>query len=848
MIKAGFFQRWRLLLMVVAASLACQVIPTPPPLGNTPGLSASPSPIAPQPSLAVSPRENATPTSSQATPGPAANSPGDLLPFPHQIGAPFATLAKPAWQPGSFSSTETMSLPIDWDQVLNPGVAGGLTSQQRSRLAQDGFVILHSQEAEFSEIRQRAALRHGQPYYLTTDAAHYALQLTLGELLIALEKEELQRRVYAITEATLAETLSYFQQVPGGALKAEILQAAAYLGVGLRLLDPQAPIDPAIEGPVNDQVEQILAGRGLEASVLIPGFQDDFSAYRPVGHYAGDPNLEAYARAMAWYSRVVFPNEPVGPANSTSRVPLILTLALRRAQIKDPALAPDPARPLTAADEWAKVSEAISFLQGPSPDDGPPDYAALMDQVYGPGLTIVGLSDQRAFELFQLYTRELPPPGEDADPMAPFRTASVERGWRFLGHGFHLDDYLLRQMAAPGGAEPATQLPGGQDLFHLLGSPVASITGQKVDAEESGRFSSLQTTLASLRPDFWSHSAPNAWLGALAAQAAARDSRLPAHLTSSSWAYKDLNSALGAWAGLRRGPQAGAIADPANAQSPQPRAGPVSAPPPGYVEPNPEVFYRLSHLANITAEGLSQRGMSGIFTTNPDQHGLKTLLLDLLDLGDRLQRLGDIAVQEMEGQPPNEGDWAVLLAPLGPAEERPAPWPIPPVGIATIRGTDGRLVQAARGWIDRIYALVPLEDGLYIAQGGVFSYYELISPPGRALSDEEWLRRLNDTPPPEPALGHALLLPGGNPVDVLAFRIGDAYRLLPVAGRLNVRAEPDRFARVVRQLRPGDAFVIIGGPKQTGDMTWWQVQLPSESGQPVDGWLVEDPALYERLW
>jgi hypothetical protein len=260
------------------------------------------------------------------------------------------------------------------------------------------------------------------------------------------------------------------------------------------------------------------------------------------------------------------------------------------------------------------------------------------------------------------------------------------------------------------------------------------------------------------------------------------------------------------------------------------------------------VFYRLSHLANITAEGLSQRGMSGIFTTNPDQHGLKTLLLDLLDLGDRLQRLGDIAVQEMEGQPPNEGDWAVLLAPLGPAEERPAPWPIPPVGIATIRGTDGRLVQAARGWIDRIYALVPLEDGLYIAQGGVFSYYELISPPGRALSDEEWLRRLNDTPPPEPALGHALLLPGGNPVDVLAFRIGDAYRLLPVAGRLNVRAEPDRFARVVRQLRPGDAFVIIGGPKQTGDMTWWQVQLPSESGQPVDGWLVEDPALYERLW
>jgi hypothetical protein len=843
-------ERWSLLLLVIAVSLACQVVPTPPPLSNTPRGRETPSASAPQLEPASSLPAAGTGTPDPAAPASLPTSPGDLPPFPYQPGAPFANLPRPAWQASETKPVETLSLPVAWGQVLNPEVAAGLTSQQRSRLAQDGFVILHSQEPRFSDIRERVALRYGQPYYLTTDAAYDALRLTLDELLITLEKEELRRRVYAVTQETLAETLSYLKQVPGGALEADIRQAAAYLGVGLRLLDPQAPIDPAIEGPVNDQVEQILAGRGMEASVLIPGFQDDFSAYRPAGHYAGDPNLEAYFRAMAWYSRVVFRDEP-GSA-SPSRVPLILTLALRRGFIEDSALSPNPAQPLTAAQEWANVSETLSFLLGPSLDDGPPQYAALMDHVYGPGLTIVGLSDQRAFELLQLYVRELPPLQQEADPLAPFRAASAERGWRFLGYGFHLDDYLLRQLVASGGAEPAAQLHGGLDLFNLLGSPVAPTVlkegGETGGAETAGSPARLQGTIDSLGPDFWSHSAPNAWLAALAAQATQKDPLYPAYMNSPAWGYKNLNSALGAWAGLRRGPRAGAVAASAEAQVTQPEGALVSAPPPGYVEPAPEVFYRLSHLANSTAEGLSQRGMTGIFTTNPNHQGLKSLLLDLLDLGDRLQRLGDIAARELEGQPPARDDWGLILAPLGPAEERSAPWPLPPAGIAALEPVGERSLRVATGWIDRIYTLVPMDGGLFVAQGGVSSYYELSGTSTGSLSDEEWLRRLNGTPPPEPVLAQALHLPGGNPVDVLVLRIGDAYRLLPLAGRLNLRAAPDRFARVVRPLRPGDAFVIIAGPVQASDLTWWQVRLPLDSGQPVEGWLVGDPALYERLW
>lgn len=846
-------RRWKLLLlMVIAVSLACQVVPTPPPLRETPRRSDTPSPattqLAPEASLPPTAAGTANATQTSALP-----SPGDLPPFPNPLGKPFANLTRPTWQANPSGPAKTLSLPADWDRVLNPQVAAGLTQQQRSRLAQAGFIILHSQEAQFGQIRERVALRYGQPYYLTTDAAAYALRLTLDELLIALEKEELRRRVAAITQAVLAEVLSYLELAPGGSLEADTHLAAAYLGVGLRLLDPQAPLDPLIEGPVQDQVEQILAGRGLEGSVLIPGFQDDFSAYRPAGHYAGDPDLQAYFRALTWFGRVVFPNQTNRGEPGNLRVPLILTLALRRAQIHDPGLNPDPTQALSAAQEWARVTEVLSFLLGPSLDDGPAEYAALMDQIYGSRLTIIGLADQNALDLFQLYVRELPPLQTSADPLAALRAQPAQRGWRFLGHGFQLDSYLLSRLAIPEapGAPAAAQPRVGLDLFALLGSPSASAAlqekGVAAGTETNNEVERLQTMIDALGAEFWLTSAANAWWETLAGQVAEKDQRFPAHLRTLAWSYKDLNSALGVWAGLRRGPRGGEVAPEAPVQAASQPAGLVSAPPPAYVEPDPEVFYRLSHLANLTAEGLSQRGMDGVFAARPDRPGLKSLLLDLLDLGDRLQRLGDIASQELAGQAPTREDWALILAPLGPAEERPAPWPLPPAGIAAAQAGNPSLPQIASGWIDRIYVLVPLEDGLYVAQGGVASYYEVPISSAGPLTDEAWLRMLKNAPP-EPLLAAVLYLPKGNPVDVLAFRIGDAYRLLPVAGRVNLRATPDRFAGVVQSLKPGDVFQIIAGPLLAGGLTWWQVQIPAENDQPLEGWLVEDPAWYERLW
>ena len=63
-------------------------------------------------------------------------------------------------------------------------------------------------------------------------------------------------------------------------------------------------------------------------TTLIEGFEDDYGDYKPVGHYAGDEELERYFRGMTWLGRVHYKFEET--AQETSKVPLIITLALRQ--------------------------------------------------------------------------------------------------------------------------------------------------------------------------------------------------------------------------------------------------------------------------------------------------------------------------------------------------------------------------------------------------------------------------------------------------------------------------------------------------------------------------------------
>ena len=180
------------------------------------------------------------------------------------------------------------------------------------------------------------------------------------------------------------------------------------------------------------------------------------------------------------------------------------------------------------------------------------------------------------------------------------------------------------------------------------------------------------------------------------------------------------------------------------------------------------------------------------------------------------RRLGDIASRELEGEVLNNDDFALIQAPLGPAEERlmvqlsqgtqPDDLIIPPLtGIGAIEYGD-RLLHVGNGNIDRIFMLVPLNGEIAIAQGGIFSYYEFSLPKDRALDEESWRWWLANDPPARPDWAADLFLDEGNSIDVLAYRIGDQYRVLAAAGNLNLLAAPHRDAQPIFIVGTGEDF------------------------------------------
>ena len=294
------------------------------------------------------------------------------------------------------------TLPISLQDVVNPEVIEGLTNDQLDFFKENGFVIITSNDLQFSDVRDRVALKNGQAFFLTTDNAFHALHVAFNDLLEAVEKQALRPIMMKMISALYAKIDTYIQANQDPNLDRDLQLSKNYLAVAMKLFEPSISLDPQVEDAIAPQLGQIAAMEGKAESALIPGLTDDYGSYRPVGHYAGVPELESYFQGMTWLGRVAFtfPN-PVDSTIQPTRTPLIITLALREAEVDG----------VSAEDLWLQVYEITNFMIGPSDDPGPIEINHLMEQIYGADVTIAALADEETWIEFLSSTRSncLPP-------------------------------------------------------------------------------------------------------------------------------------------------------------------------------------------------------------------------------------------------------------------------------------------------------------------------------------------------------------------------------------------------------------------------------------------------------
>lgn len=830
----GSLKRFTYILVMVvftAGLLACRLTPATQPT----------SPPAP-------PKPSQAPAESTATP-PATPAARSLPAIAAETGVRFSPMPLPKAGSGRYAGLE-IRLPLDLEKIANPRVIDGLTEAQRMRLKLDGFTVLQTQDEQFTDILEEVAIHTGQPYYLTTDAAYHALHLTFDELLKALEKEHLRPQMTALTRALLDETRSYARQVAGSPLEADATLAADYLAVALRLFDPQARFDSATEQRIAPQLAQIDAGAGRSDSALIPGFEDDYGAYKPVGHYDGDPELESYFRGMTWFGRVqFFFQRPGRPELKPSRAPLLITFALRRARVG--------AEPAHQA--WARIAELLAFMIGPSDDPGPAELAPLMDAVFGPSHGLRGLGDDAAWQAFISRSGELPAPQINSTFAVSLGDLQTERGWRFMGQRFALDAYVLQNLVFDrvGTMDHRREKPSGLDVAAALGSPAAlaalEATGDTSYAGYPEQLAKLRQAVTAMTEDEWLNRFYSGWLFAFTAQVLPKGEAFPAPMRSEAWVYKDMNSMLGSWTELKH--------DTAlYTKMPESAGGggpPSSGPAPVYVEPQPDVFYRLAWLSQVLADGLAARGYEALAGVGSEPGPLTFAQLSgsLHSLGERFSLLGDVAIKELRGEDLSEDERWALQTCLGPVEcmvlrsrlygeEQQMP-PIPITAVVSGAG-EKEVLQAAVGNLDRIFVIVPINGRLEVAQGGVFSYYEFTRLRDERMTDADWRLELALRPPTRPEWVQQISLPGGETTTATAFRLGDTYLITPAGANLNLRAAPSTQANVLKKLQPENYVTLLEGPLQAEKHTWWRVRV--EPMEELTGWVVEDPVWYERAY
>lgn len=660
------------------------------------------------------------------------------------------SLAGKVYEPAN-PAVEPYAVAEDFSNVINLGDFY-FNDMQLDYLRRNGFFVMRETGREFFEVyeQNRYSLL---PNFVTVDSMTHTYHLYFAYLLRTTERTYLLQKMRDLTGLLLQDSQTQLEALRGTAWEAAARRNVGFFAVAAQLMGTGDPVPTEVQEPVQAELDLVQQAGGIAHSPLF-GDDEDYSQYVPRGYYQGNPDLEAYFRAMMWYGRRNFAQKD----EDLDRGALLVTLAL--------------AQDAQALDLWSAVYTITGFFAGASDDNGYYEYRALLDQAYG-GAPQTGELAQNtaAWDVFHRLTAELPAPRINSVPLPDEGTEvdhlDVAKGFRLMGQRFSLDESIFTQLTYnrvdqnPAGEKRL--LPNGLDVPAAFGSDAALALLESLGATSFAGYSeqmdALRAQIADAPDDTWLASLYSQWLLMLRPLALAHGEGYPSFMQGDAWARKDLQSFLGSYAELKHdtilyakqlmAEGGGGPLDPRDDR--------------GYVEPEPEVFARLASLVEATSTGLAGYGVLG--------EGDAQNLGILQELASRLEA---IARKELANELPTDDEFELIRS-FGIQIEHfwqevhkdevqegsyLTTFEFPSAIVADV-ATDpnGQVLEVGTGEVSTIYAVVPVEGTLRVASGSVYSYYEFPWPMADRLTDAAWLRMLGMDNTDSETFGHAQVAP-----------------------------------------------------------------------------------------
>ena len=607
-----------------------------------------------------------------------------------------------------------------WQFYITPGM--------QEKLVQNGFVVTDSAGNEFFDIYEtnRYAMI---PNFITVDSLMHTYHLCFDHLLEDVERQYLSEKLRELGIRMADGSRAQYEALSGSEWEEAAKRNMVFFSVGAKLLDDSFLADGAVGAAVSEELSKIERAEGIELSA-VTGKEEDYSQYRPRGHYAGDETLERYFKAMMWYGRIHFEQKQ----EELDRSALLITKALA-----------DDADALRL---WKRIYAVTSFFAGTSDDAGVCEYAPVLEAVYGREFAVGELAGkEREVADFHERTAALRAPAVNSRPIWDGEENQIP-GFRFMGQRFSVDAAVMQKLiysdVGENGAGQKRMLPDVLDVPAALGSDMALSLLEDAGAADFAGYSENMENLRAvfseendaLRPS----SLYSGWLNTLRPLLLPKGEGYPVFMQNEEWVKKDLECFAGSYTELKHdtvlySKQVMAEMGGGWDEEPDDR---------GYVQPEPLVYERFAALAEQTAEGLSRFGMfSG--AAQLDLERLKTMSEQLLTISNKELTQEALTKEEYEfirsyGGYLEHFWYNMAREESGADEETYIDSAEYPAAVVVDIATDpnGTVLEAATGQPAMIYVVVEVDGKLKLARGSVFSFYQFPWPLNDRLTDTKW--------------------------------------------------------------------------------------------------------------
>ncbi len=413
----------------------------------------------------------------------------------------------------------------------------------KTRLSQMGFAI--ESQSRFSSFAYgySAIYAADLPVFVSTDMVLEAIYRSHDKILQTLEQKALRPRLEKLLGSTRRALIEAASSLPPEVAS----DLDFYLGVAISLLKG-GQVDSRQAPGVKSFVDAAMAAAGEQERVLFGVKRRiDFSQFKPRGHYAGDPKLESYFRAMMWLGRIDF--RLVETQADGSQI-------LRRRQV-EAVVALRKLLDSAAFSDYLAIDDTISAFVGEHDSMTLQQLDALLgalgatdgiDGVDDDTLAGALIDGQFGAQRIASHVMRRSPGGGGPFPL--------NLSFALFGQRYTVDSHVLSNVVYD---RVATRVvPDPLDVaFAALGNDQAvGLLGSELDTEAGypGQLSAMRMLVDEHPESYWEGSLYTNWLYALRTLSPTKgtpNSDLPAVARSEAWGRRLLNSQLSSWAQLR---------------------------------------------------------------------------------------------------------------------------------------------------------------------------------------------------------------------------------------------------------------------------------------------------------